>query len=61
MSRMFANGPGDLGSIPDRGISKTQKIVLDVDRTFRFILDEINKGYLLLEYIETEKCSRRVS
>ena len=26
---MFANGPGDLGSIPDRVIQKTQKMVLD--------------------------------
>ena len=26
---MFANGPGDLGSIPGRVIPKTQKIVLD--------------------------------
>ena len=29
MSRVFANGPGDRGSIPDRVISKTQKAVLD--------------------------------
>ena len=29
MSRMFANGPGDLGSIPGRVIPKTQKMVLD--------------------------------
>ena len=29
MSRMFANGPGDRGSIPGRVISKTQKMVLD--------------------------------
>ena len=27
--RVFANGPGDLGSIPVRVISKTQKMVLD--------------------------------
>ena len=26
---VFANSPGDLGSIPDRVIPKTQKIVLD--------------------------------
>ena len=26
---LFANGPGDQGSIPDRVISKTQKMVLD--------------------------------
>ena len=26
---MFANGPGDLGSIPDRVIPKTLKMVLD--------------------------------
>ena len=29
LSRMFANGLGDLGSIPDRVIPKTFKIVLD--------------------------------
>ena len=29
MVRVFANGPGDLGSILGRVIPKTQKIVLD--------------------------------
>ena len=29
MSRVFANGPGDQGSIPGRVIPKTQKIILD--------------------------------
>ena len=29
VGRMFANGPGDLGSIPDRVIAKTLKMVLD--------------------------------
>ena len=29
MSRVFANGPGDRGSIPGRVIAKTQKMVLD--------------------------------
>ena len=29
MSRVFANGPGDQGSIPDRVIQKTQKMVID--------------------------------
>ena len=29
MSRVFANSPGDSGSIPGRVIPKTQKIVLD--------------------------------
>ena len=29
MVRVFANGPGDLGSIPGRVIRKTQKMVLD--------------------------------
>ena len=29
VSRMFANGPGDLGSIPGRVIPKTLKMVLD--------------------------------
>ena len=31
MSRVFANGPGDWGSIPSRVIPKTQKMVLDAD------------------------------
>ena len=30
MVRVFANGPGDRGSVPDRVIPKTQKMVLDV-------------------------------
>ena len=29
MSRVFANGPGDWGSIPGRVIPKTQKMILD--------------------------------
>ena len=29
MSRVFANGPGDQGSIPGRVISKTQKMIPD--------------------------------
>ena len=29
MVRVFANGPGDLGSIPGRVIPKTQNMVLD--------------------------------
>ena len=29
MGRVFANKPGDLGSIPGRVIPKTQKMVLD--------------------------------
>ena len=29
MGRVFANGPGDLGSIPGRVIPKTFKMVLD--------------------------------
>ena len=29
MVRVFANGPGDLGSIPDRVIPKTQKMILE--------------------------------
>ena len=32
MVRVFANGPGDLGSIPGRVIPKTQKMVLDTNR-----------------------------
>ena len=30
MSRVFANGPRDRGSIPGRVIPKTQKMALDV-------------------------------
>ena len=30
MVRVFADGPGDLGSIPGRIIPKTQKMILDV-------------------------------
>ena len=29
MVRVFANGPGDLGSIPVRVIPKTKKMILD--------------------------------
>ena len=29
MNRVFANGPGDWGSIPDQVIWKTQKMLLD--------------------------------
>ena len=29
MGRLFANGPGDLGSIPGHAIPKTLKMVLD--------------------------------
>ena len=29
MGRVFANGPGDLGSIPGHVISKTLKMLLD--------------------------------
>ena len=29
MVRVFANGPGDRGSIPGRVVPKTQKMVLD--------------------------------
>ena len=29
VGRVFANGPGDLGSIPDRVIPKTLKMVFD--------------------------------
>ena len=31
MSRVFANGPGDWGSIPIQVIPKTQKMVLDAN------------------------------
>ena len=29
LSRVFANGPGELGSLPGRVIPKTQKMVLE--------------------------------
>ena len=29
MSRVFANGPGDQGSIPAQDLPKTQKMLLD--------------------------------
>ena len=32
MSRVFANGPGDQGSIPGRVIPKSQKMVLQESR-----------------------------
>ena len=31
MSRLFANGLGDQGSVPGQVISETQKMVLDAD------------------------------
>ena len=31
MSTVFANGPGDWGSIPGRVIPKTQKMILDAN------------------------------
>ena len=39
MSRVFANGPGDMGSILGRVIQKTQKIVLDTSllNTIRYV------------------------
>ena len=37
MSRVFTNGPGDLGSIPGRVIPKTQKMVLDAALTLSTI------------------------
>ena len=33
--RVFANGPGDLGSIPGRVIPKTQKMVLDASQHYK--------------------------
>ena len=30
VGRVFTNGPGDLGSIPDRVIPKTLKMVVDI-------------------------------
>ena len=37
MSREFANGPGDRGSISGQVIPKTQKMVLDAALTFSII------------------------
>ena len=35
VGRVFANGPGDLGSIPGRVIPKTLKIVLDTTQHYK--------------------------
>ena len=35
MSRVFANGPGDRGSIPGRVIPKTQKMVLNATQHYK--------------------------
>ena len=35
MSRVFANGPWDWGSIPGRVILKTQKMVLDATQHYK--------------------------
>ena len=37
MVRVFANGPGDLGSVPVQVIPKTQKMVLDASLTLSII------------------------
>ena len=35
VARVFANGPGDLGSIPGRVIPKTFKMVLDTSLQYK--------------------------
>ena len=45
MSRVFANGLGDRGSVPDRVISKTSKMVLDA-ALFNLCVVAIEKGAL---------------
>ena len=35
MVRVFANSPGDLGSIPGRVIPKTRKMVLDATQHYK--------------------------
>ena len=37
VSRAFANGPGDRGSIPGRVIPKTQILFVDKDLKYKFI------------------------
>ena len=44
MSRVFANGPGDLGSIPDHVITKTLKMVLDSSLLNTQQYKVLNKG-----------------
>ena len=44
MVRVFANGPGDLDSIPGRVIPKTQKIVLDATLLKTQLYKERMKG-----------------
>ena len=46
VGRVFANGPGDLGSIPGRVIPKTLKMVLDYGRQLYFFTT-IFKAFLL--------------
>ena len=45
MSRVFANGPGDRGSIPGRVMPKTQKIVLDATLLNIIIMSCHQHGY----------------
>ena len=49
MGRVFANGPGDLGSIPDRVIVKTLKMVLDVSSIIMYVSRVVEQS--------REKCS----
>ena len=44
MVRVFANGPGDLGSIPGRVVPKTQKMVLDASLLNTQHYEVRNKG-----------------
>ena len=44
MSRVFANGPEDRGSIPDRVIPKTLKVVLDASLLSTQHYKVCNKG-----------------
>ena len=44
MVRVFANCPGDVGSIPGRIIPKTLKMVLDTSTTLHIDIVAIEKG-----------------
>ena len=63
MGRVFANGPGDLDSIPGRVIPKTLKIVLDTSllNTQRYKIRIKGKVELSMERTSTPPSSRVVA
>ena len=54
VGRVFANGPGDLGSIPGRVIPKTLKMVLDI-----FLLDTQQYKVCIKGKVEQSREKRR--